>query len=134
MPTVDEVFARLRGGPGTAPGSSAPVLPVASAPAPSAIAGGTPVGTPVETPTPAYVSTPVQSSPASALPAWGNAVSAEDPVPLALGILMHRHSLTRVQAAQRLRQLAADKGLSPAQQASRLVDAVEELASSSPAA
>jgi len=51
-----------------------------------------------------------------------------DPVPVALGILMHRHSLTRQQAAARLAELAAGKGLSPAAQAERLVTALEELA------
>jgi response regulator NasT len=49
---------------------------------------------------------------------------------VALGILMHRHSLTRAQAAQRLDALARDKGLTAAQQAERLVTAVEELAGS----
>jgi response regulator NasT len=57
-----------------------------------------------------------------------------DAVPLALGILMHRHTLTRLQAADRLRLLAADKGMSPAAQAERLVAAVEELAGPSRAA
>lgn len=82
VPTVDHVFARLRGG-GTA-------SPVAAPP-------------------------PV-------------AVPAEDLVPVAVGILMHRYSLTRRQATERLRQQAADKGLSPPVQAARLVDALEELA------
>ena len=50
---------------------------------------------------------------------------------LAIGILMHRHSLTRAQAAQRLDALARDKALTAQQQAERLVDAVEELAGSS---
>jgi two-component system, response regulator PdtaR len=115
VPTVDQVFARLRGaGRSVAtPVQEAPPSPEAS-----------PSTTGAEAPKPDLAPVPVP------IPA----PAAEDPVPLALGILMHRHSLTRAQAAQRLRQLAADKGLSPAQQASRLVDAVEELASSSPAA
>jgi response regulator NasT len=82
VPTVDHVFARLRGGP--------------AAPA------------------------PVAAPPAAA--------PAEDLVHVAVGILMHRYSLTRRQAADRLRQQAADKGLNPASQAARLVEAVEELA------
>jgi len=56
------------------------------------------------------------------------AAPAEELVPLALGILMQRFSLTRVQAAERLARLAGDKGLSPAAQAARLVEAVEDLA------
>ncbi|MEO7245431.1 MAG: response regulator [Rubrivivax sp.] len=59
------------------------------------------------------------------------AAAATDLRSLALGILMHRHSLTRRQAAQRLDALARDKGLSVAAQAERLVGAVEELAGSS---
>ena len=41
---------------------------------------------------------------------------------------MHRFSLTRAQAAERLARLAADKGLASRQQAQRLIDALEELA------
>lgn len=52
--------------------------------------------------------------------------------PLALGILMHRHSLTREAARQRLQRMAAESGLAPALQAERLVAAVEELARSGP--
>jgi len=49
-------------------------------------------------------------------------------VPLALGILMHRHSLARAAAAERLQRLADEQGLTTAEQAERLVRAVEELA------
>jgi response regulator NasT len=49
---------------------------------------------------------------------------------LAIGVLMHRHSLTREGARQRLERMAAEQGLSPATQAERLVAAVEELARS----
>jgi DNA-binding response OmpR family regulator len=56
---------------------------------------------------------------------------AED-VPLAVGVLMHRHSLTREAARQRLQRLAAEHGRSLAEQAGRLLDAVEELARSAP--
>jgi response regulator NasT len=87
VPTVDHVFARLRG--------TAAVPVVVAAPAPMAAAA---------------------------------AAAAEDLLPVALGILMHRFSLSRRQAADRLRQQAADKGLTPAVQAARLVEAVEELA------
>jgi two-component system, response regulator PdtaR len=73
---------------------------------------------------------PATDSPATAaLP--DPAALAVDPVPLAVGILMHRHSLTRQQAAQRLRSIAAGNGLTPQAQAERLVGAVEELAGTS---
>jgi len=53
-----------------------------------------------------------------------------DAVPLAVGILMHRHSLTRTQAFARLQRLAAELGIGAPAQAARLVAAVEELARS----
>ncbi len=52
---------------------------------------------------------------------------ALDVVPLAVGVLMHRYSLPRAHALQRLRKLAADEQRSLADQAQRLVDAVELL-------
>ena len=54
--------------------------------------------------------------------------SALDPVPLAVGVLMHRYSLQRATALERLRRMAADEQRSLAEQAGRLVDAVELLA------
>lgn len=78
----------------------------------------------------------VVASPASAggvaRPATAAELSAPDLVLLAQGILMHRHSLSRRQARDRLQQMASDKGLSPAAQAQRLVEAIEELAGSAP--
>jgi response regulator NasT len=55
--------------------------------------------------------------------------SEADPgvVLVATGILMHRYSLARAAAAARLQRLAAEQGLTPAAQAERLVQAVEEL-------
>ncbi len=50
-----------------------------------------------------------------------------DPVPLAVGVLMHRYSLPRRQAWERLRRQAEEQRLSPQQQAERLLAAVEEL-------
>jgi len=47
-----------------------------------------------------------------------------------VGVLMHRHSLPREAAWQRLQRLAGEQGVSPAVQAGKLVDAVEELARS----
>jgi response regulator NasT len=52
---------------------------------------------------------------------------ALDLVPLAVGVLMHRYSLQRAAALQRLRKLAAEEQRSLADQAGRLVDAVELL-------
>jgi response regulator NasT len=49
---------------------------------------------------------------------------------LAVGLLMHRHSLDRAAALQRLRQLAAGEGQTPEAQAARLLDALELLARS----
>lgn len=54
-----------------------------------------------------------------------------DPVPLAVGVLMHRHSLSRHDALARLRRMAQDQGLALGAQAERLLGAVEELARSS---
>ena len=48
-------------------------------------------------------------------------------VPMAVGLLMHRFSLTRGQALARLRRAAAAEGRSVAAQAERLVQAVEDL-------
>lgn len=51
-----------------------------------------------------------------------------DSVPMAVGVLMHRYSLPRAQALQRLQKLADDEGRSIADQAERLIEAVELLA------
>jgi DNA-binding response OmpR family regulator len=53
-----------------------------------------------------------------------------DPLPLAVGLLMHRHSLQRDAAWQQLQRLAAAQGVAPRAQAERLLAAVEELARS----
>jgi response regulator NasT len=53
-----------------------------------------------------------------------------DPVPLAVGVLMHRHALARAQAWARLQRMAQEQGLTPAAQAERLLAALEELARS----
>ncbi len=67
---------------------------------------------------------PVQAAPVAA------PVMAPDLLALGIGILMHRHTLSRARAVAKLQALAQEKGLSPAQQAQRLVDAVEILADS----
>jgi two-component system, response regulator PdtaR len=57
-------------------------------------------------------------------------VQTLDPVALAVGVLMHRYSLDRDAATQRLLRLAQDSRLSLPAQAERLLHAVEELARS----
>jgi len=54
----------------------------------------------------------------------------DDPVALAVGVLMHRHSMTRQQALERLLRMAQTQTHSPAEQAERLLAAVEELSRS----
>ena len=51
-----------------------------------------------------------------------------NPLPLALGVLMHRFSLTRGDALARLRRTAQAEGRSLRAQAERIVQAVEDLA------
>ena len=67
---------------------------------------------------PRPVPTPPRAAPSPAI----------DMVSLAVGVLMHRYSLPRTEALARLQRLAADEGLSPGEQARRLVEAVELLA------
>ncbi|WP_425258365.1 response regulator [Rubrivivax sp. RP6-9] len=62
-------------------------------------------------------------------PAPGPDVLA-DAVPLAVGVLMHKHALTRVAAHAMLRQRAQEEGLSALAKAQRLLAALEELARS----
>lgn len=69
-------------------------------------------------------SAPQSRSPIEAEPAWG----IEAMVPMAVGVLMHRYSLQRGQALDRLRRLATAEQRSLLEQAGRLVDAVELLA------
>jgi response regulator NasT len=64
----------------------------------------------------------------AAPPAAAAGDAALDPVPLAVGVLMHRYSLQRATALERLRRLAADEQRSLHDQALRLVEAVELLA------
>ncbi|WP_238139436.1 response regulator [Roseateles aquatilis] len=47
---------------------------------------------------------------------------------MALGVLMHRYSLTRAQALSRLERMAAEQKIDLGEQARRLVEAVEQLA------
>lgn len=63
--------------------------------------------------------------PAGAIPGEG---SAFDDVPMALGVLMHRYSLSRADALQRLQRSADHEGRTLQAQAARIVEAVEALA------
>ena len=69
----------------------------------------------------------VPLAPPRAVPAPAAAPDS-DLVPLAVGVLMHRYSLQRGQALARLQKLASDEQRSLADQAGRLLDAVELLA------
>jgi response regulator NasT len=72
-------------------------------------------------------------APVSPPPSAARAPSADplaDPLPLAVGVLMHRHSLSRADARARLQRMAADQRVSESAQAERLLAAVEELARS----
>ena len=102
VPAVEAALARVRRGEGPAPVVSAPAAVPHAAPAtvPAAVAVAT----------------------------AGHALA--DPVPLAVGVLMHRYSLPRDAAWQRLQRLAADQKTDVAAQAERLLGAVEELARS----
>jgi response regulator NasT len=57
-----------------------------------------------------------------------DADASHDPLALAVGVLMHRHSLDRQAAWQQLQQLAARQAVPVRTQAERLLGAVEELA------
>ena len=57
-------------------------------------------------------------------------VALDVAVAMATGVLMHRHSLLRAEAARRLQKMADDNQLSLPLQAERLLAAVEELARS----
>jgi response regulator NasT len=74
------------------------------------------------TPAPAVVVEPVAAVPPD--------TTLADPVPLAVGVLMHRHSWPRDVAWQRLQRMASEQKLPVAAQAERLLGAVEELARS----
>ncbi|MBA4176794.1 MAG: response regulator [Leptothrix sp. (in: Bacteria)] len=66
----------------------------------------------------------------AAAPVATSVAAVADPVPLAVGVLMHRYSLQRDAAWQRLQRLAAEQKVDVARQAERLLAAVEELARS----
>lgn len=116
VPTVERVLAQLRA---TASQGGAAAQDSATA------RGGAPAAITPDAPVPA--AGPAVAAQGAAA-AGGPAAAGSDPIPVAIGILMHRFSLTRAQAAERLARLAADKRQSDAAQAQRLIDALEELA------
>lgn len=67
------------------------------------------------------------AAPVPAPPAAPAATPLDDPVPIAVGVLMHRYSLTRAQALARLQRLADEDRLPLAAQAARMIDALELL-------
>ena len=67
-----------------------------------------------------------QRAQAASAPAGGELLA--DIVGLAAGVLMHRYSLSRIEALSRLRRIADAANVPLADQAERLVRAVEELA------
>lgn len=69
-------------------------------------------------------------TPAAASPPPAAAAMPRDLVAMAVGVVMHRYSLPRERAWQRILRLAQEQGLSVEQQAERLLHAVEELARS----
>jgi two-component system, response regulator PdtaR len=75
----------------------------------------------------AFAHLPAREVAASA-PAVAAGSPASDLVAMAVGVLMHRYSLQRGEAMARLQRLAADEGHGLADQAQRLVEAVELLA------
>jgi DNA-binding response OmpR family regulator len=68
---------------------------------------------------------PASARPGTVAPVAGNPL--DDPIPVAVGVLMHRYSLPRQEALARLHRLAEADGRSLHAQASALLDAVELL-------
>ncbi len=60
----------------------------------------------------------------------GTTSTLADPVPIAVGVLMQSHALTRAAALERLAKLAASDGVSVQAQAERVLNAVEGLGAS----
>lgn len=104
IPTVDAALATSR---------RQRVQPAAAAARPAAAAA---------TATAATIPVPESAARSAAASALG------DPVPLAVGVLMHRYSLPRQEALARLTNLASANACSVPAQAASLLDAVELLA------
>lgn len=109
VPTVEQAIADVRSRRQRLLQASAPV---AAPLAPPAVPAATPpAATPVAAPAPVVPANPLA-----------------DLVPVAVGVLMHRYSLSRQEALARLQALAQADGRSLAAQSAALVDAVELLA------
>ena len=77
----------------------------------------------------AHIETQAAAAPAEAAPAAPAGPSVHDTsAAMAVGVLMHRYSLGRDEAAARLLRLAREAGISMHAQAERLLAAVEQLA------
>lgn len=68
------------------------------------------------------------STPPDVAPAVAAVEPMAQPVAMAVGVLMHRHSLKRLAALERLKRMADGEGVSLVAQAERVVAAVEMLA------
>jgi len=77
---------------------------------------------------PATASDPASASASAPSPEDEGRDALRAPVALAVGVLMHRFSLTRGEALSRLRRHAAAEGRTLQAQAERIVQAVEDLA------
>ncbi len=71
---------------------------------------------------------PATSPAPAATPVTDAAASLGMVEAMALGVLMHRYSLTRAQALSRLERMAAEQKIDLGEQARRVVEAVEQLA------
>jgi response regulator NasT len=109
VPTVEAALATVRAR--RAAGGGAPVAAEAGAATAAPSASATPAHAPAMAPAPAAEPDPLA-----------------DALPIAIGVLMHRYSLSRREALERLTRLANADGLTPRAQAQRLLDAVELLA------
>lgn len=104
VPTVEAALSSVRAQPRVRPGAGERLAPQ---PAAMPAAAGSSV--------PAFAPSPA-----------GNPLA--DAVPIAVGVLMHRYSLPRAEALERLQRLATADGRTLSQQATALLDAVELLA------
>ncbi len=76
----------------------------------------------------AFANRPARADAAPPAPALEPASSLAVVEAMALGVLMHRYSLTRAQALARLERMAAEQRIELGEQARRVVEAVEQLA------
>ncbi|TDM09253.1 MAG: response regulator [Ideonella sp. MAG2] len=105
VPTVEAALSSVRAQPRLRPVPAERHVPSPSPNAPASAAGGAP----------SFAPSPMANPLA-------------DAVPIAVGVLMHRYSLPRAEALERLQRLATADGRTLSQQATALLDAVELLA------